>query len=201
MRAMSRTRGNRTSVAQEWGRAENGPTEPFPIGRTIIALNRSAVTHRREGSAPVIRSHGTGLDPQSSLGMIWLHDHRRRGHMTYEAINFGKKFRLFHEQWQPEVIAEMNDYQFKVVKLQGDFIWHDHKDTDETFIVLDGDLRIDLRDGAVHVATGEMFVVPKGVEHKPYAENEVKLLLIEPRGVLNTGHEGGERTAESDVWI
>src|SRR5712671_5575491 len=109
--------------------------------------------------------------------MVRLHNYRRRGHMTYEAINFGNKFRLFHEQWQPKVIAEMNDYQFKVVKLQGDFIWHDHENMDETF------------------------VVPKGVEHKPYAEHEVKLLLIEPRGVLITGHEHGERTAENDVWI
>ncbi len=121
--------------------------------------------------------------------------------MSYKSINFRQKFGLFHEQWQPKVIAEMNDYQFKVVKLQGDFIWHDHKDTDETFIVVEGELRIDLREGAVHVSTGEMFVIPKGVEHKPYAEKEVKLLLIEPRGVLNTGHEGGERTAANDVWI
>lgn len=121
--------------------------------------------------------------------------------MNYTSINFLQKFGLFSEHWQPKVIAEMNDYQFKVVKLQGDFIWHDHKDTDETFIVVEGDLRIDFRDGAVHVSTGEMFVVPKGVEHKPYAEQEVKLLLIEPRGVLNTGHEGGERTGPNDVWI
>ena len=118
--------------------------------------------------------------------------------MSYKAINFGKKFTLFDEQWQPKVVAEMNDYQFKIVKLQGDFVWHDHKDTDETFIVLDGVLRIDFRDGAVHVSAG---VVPKGVQHKPYAEQEVKLLLIEPRGVLNTGHEGGDRTADNDVWI
>ena len=121
--------------------------------------------------------------------------------MSYRSINFRQKFALFDEQWKPKVVAEMNDYQFKVVKLQGDFVWHDHKDTDETFIVIEGDLRIDFRNGAVHVSTGEMFVVPKGVEHKPYAESEVKLLLIEPRGVLNTGHEGGERTAENDVWI
>jgi mannose-6-phosphate isomerase-like protein (cupin superfamily) len=121
--------------------------------------------------------------------------------MSYEAINFREKFALFDEQWKPKVIAEMNDYQFKVVRLQGDFIWHDHRDTDETFIVLEGALRIDFRDGAVQVSAGEMFVVRKGVEHKPYAESEVKLLLIEPRGVLNTGHEGGGRTAESDVWI
>lgn len=122
--------------------------------------------------------------------------------MSYQAINLRKKFALFDERWQPKVIAEMNDYQFKIVKLQGDFIWHDHKETDETFLVVEGDLRIDFRNGAaVHLSAGEMFVVPKGVEHKPYAEQEVKLLLIEPREVLNTGHEGGERKAENDVWI
>ena len=104
-------------------------------------------------------------------------------------------------QSQPKVIAELNHYHFKIVKLQGDFIWHDHKDTDEAFIVLDGDLRIDFRNGAVNIRAGEMFVVPKGTEHKPYAENEVKLLLIEPRGVLNTGDAGGQRTAQPDVWI
>jgi len=121
--------------------------------------------------------------------------------MNCNAINFDHKFNLFTEQWQPKVIAEMNDYQFKIVKLHGDFIWHNHKDTDETFIVMDGVLRIDFRDGSVQVSAGEMFVVPKGVEHKPYAEHEVKLLLIEPRGVLNTGQEGSERTAPNNVWI
>ena len=121
--------------------------------------------------------------------------------MSYKAINFTQKLGLFSEHWQPKVIAEMNDYQFKIAKLQGDFIWHDHKDTDETFIVLEGVLRIDFRDGAVDIAAGEMFVVPKGVEHKPFAEHEVKMLLIEPRGVPNTGHEGGARTAQNDVWI
>jgi len=121
--------------------------------------------------------------------------------MSYKAINLGEKFGLFTEQWQPKVIAEMNDYQFKIVKLQGDFIWHDHKDTDETFIVIEGTLRIDFRDGAVEIGPGEMFIVPRGVEHKPYAEGEVKLMLIEPRGVKNTGEQGGERTAANDVWI
>jgi mannose-6-phosphate isomerase-like protein (cupin superfamily) len=121
--------------------------------------------------------------------------------MTRPVINFKQKFALFQEQWKPKVIAEMNNYQFKLVKLQGDFIWHDHAETDETFIVIEGELRIDLRDGAAHIGAGEMFVVPKGVEHKPYAEKEVKLLLIEPRGVLNTGGAQSERTAENDVWI
>ena len=121
--------------------------------------------------------------------------------MKYEAINFDNKLGLFDEHWTPKVIAEMNDYQFKVVKLKGDFVWHDHQHTDETFIVTEGELVIEFRDGEVKLSTGEMFVVPKGVEHKPFAQNEVKLLLIEPRGVLNTGHEGGERTADNDVWI
>ncbi len=121
--------------------------------------------------------------------------------MTYQPINLREKFGLFDEQWQPKVIAEMNDYQFKIVKLQGDFIWHHHIDTDETFIVIEGELRIDFRDGVVTLLPGEMFVVPKGVEHKPYAEKEVRLLLIEPRGVANTGDQGGDRTAPNDVWI
>lgn len=95
----------------------------------------------------------------------------------------------------------MNDYQFKIVKIEGDFVWHDHAETDETFIVLEGNLRIDFRDGAVNVREGEMYVVPKGVEHKPYAEREVKLLLIEPRGVPNTGGESRRLTAPNDVWI
>jgi mannose-6-phosphate isomerase-like protein (cupin superfamily) len=129
---------------------------------------------------------------------------RRRGEavsMAYRAINFRQKFELFAEKWQPRVVAEMNDYQFKLVRIDGDFIWHDHQDTDETFIVLEGTLRIDFEDGAVRLAAGEMLVVPKGVRHKPCAEGEVRLLLIEPRGVANTGDEGGDRTAANDVWI
>lgn len=119
----------------------------------------------------------------------------------YNAINLSKKFELFSEQWLPKVVAELNDYQFKIARIEGDFVWHDHPETDEAFIVLEGELRIDFRNGAVHLKAGEMFIVPKGVEHKPFAEKEVKLMLIEPCGVLNTGHEGGERTAQNDVWI
>lgn len=121
--------------------------------------------------------------------------------MSYNSINFEQKFGRFTEQWTPKVIAEMNDYQFKVVRLEGDFIWHTHADTDETFIVIEGNLRIDFRDGLVRLGAGEMFVVPKGVEHKPFAENEVKVLLIEPRGVLNTGNTRDQRTAQNDVWV
>lgn len=118
-----------------------------------------------------------------------------------EPINFSEKLALIADLWQPRVVAEMNDYQFKLVRIEGDFIWHDHPETDETFIVLDGILRIDFRDGSVHLGPGEMFVVPRGVEHKPFAERQVRLLLIEPRGVVNTGHAGGERTAQNDRWI
>jgi mannose-6-phosphate isomerase-like protein (cupin superfamily) len=122
--------------------------------------------------------------------------------VSYSAINIAEKFSRFSDQWQPRVIAEMNDYQFKVVRIQGDFVWHEHKDTDETFFVLEGRLRIDFRDGAVLIGPGEMYVVPRGVEHKPFAEKEVKLMLIEPRGVRNTGDSApDDRTAPNDVWI
>ena len=120
---------------------------------------------------------------------------------TPSPVNFAEKLALFNEHWQPRIVAEMNDYQFKVVKVEGDFVWHSHADTDETFIILEGELRIDFRDRQVHLAAGEMLVVPKGVEHKPFAEREVKMLLIEPRGVINTGEEGGDMTASNDVWV
>ncbi len=121
--------------------------------------------------------------------------------MNREPINLEQKFSLFSELWQPKVIAEMNDYQFKIVRLQGDFVWHGHPGTDEAFYVLEGELRIDLEDGPVILNTGELFVVPRGVSHKPYADHEVKVMLIEPRGVVNTGDAGGDQTAENDVWI
>ena len=121
--------------------------------------------------------------------------------MTNKPINLADKLGLFTEHWSPKVIAEMNDYQFKLVKVQGDFVWHDHPDTDEAFIVLEGELRIDFRDGSVTIGAGEMHVVQKGVEHKPYAESEVKMMIIEPRGVVNTGDAGGTKTAPDDAWI
>ena len=119
----------------------------------------------------------------------------------YRPIDLAAKCDLIEEYWQPRVIAELNDYQLKVVKLVGDFVWHEHPETDEAFLVLDGYLRIDFEDGHVDLAPGQLFVVPKGVRHKPYAAGEAEVLLIEPRGVLNTGSEGGDRTAELDVWI
>jgi mannose-6-phosphate isomerase-like protein (cupin superfamily) len=120
---------------------------------------------------------------------------------TYHPINFDEKFSQLAEQWSPRVVAEMNDYQFKIARLEGDFVWHDHADTDEAFIVLGGHLRIDFRDGAVDLKPGEMFVVPRGIEHKPFAAVETTLLLVEPRGTVNTGSQGGERTAAMDQWL
>ncbi|MEL7023562.1 MAG: cupin domain-containing protein [Pseudomonadota bacterium] len=121
--------------------------------------------------------------------------------VSYQAINLENKLSQFDDHWQPRVVAEMNDYQFKVVKLQGEFVWHQHDDTDEAFLVLAGQLRIDFRDGAVTLGPREMFVVPRGVEHKPYAERETEVMLIEPGGVINTGDQISERTAENDIWV
>ena len=121
--------------------------------------------------------------------------------MSATAINLARNLSLIQVHWTPKVIAEMNDYQFKLVKLRGEFVWHAHADTDETFIVLEGRLRIELRDGHIDLGPGEMAVIPKGVEHKPCAEHEVHAMLIEPRGVRNTGDQGGERSAPNDVWI
>lgn len=118
-----------------------------------------------------------------------------------DSINLAEKFQLINEHWQPRVIAEMNDYQFKLAKIEGDFIWHSHDDSDEAFIVIDGQLRIDLRDGPVHLGKGDLYVVPKGVEHKPFAKHECQIMMIEPRGVTNTGDAGGERTVQNDQWI
>jgi mannose-6-phosphate isomerase-like protein (cupin superfamily) len=121
--------------------------------------------------------------------------------MSYQPINFKDKFAKFDNHWSPRVIAEMNDYQFKLVKVAGEFVWHDHPDTDEVFIVMDGVLDIEFEDGKVTLAAGEMYVVPKGVRHKPMAAQECKILLVEPKGVVNTGDAKSELKAENDVWI
>lgn len=122
--------------------------------------------------------------------------------MNYKSINFSEKLNLFNEHWQPKVISEMNDYQFKIAKIEGEFIWHSHKDTDETFIVLKGEIQIDFKDGKVVVKQGEMFVVPAGVEHRPSSNKESHIMLIEPKGVVNTGENvDSNLRAENDVWI
>ena len=118
-----------------------------------------------------------------------------------EKINLKEKFSKFSELWSPKVVAEMNDYQFKLVKIKGNFDWHSHEKTDETFIVIQGEMSIEFRGRVVDLSKGEMFVVPKGVEHKPYAENECQVMIVEPKGVVNTGDSKSALTAENDVWI
>jgi mannose-6-phosphate isomerase-like protein (cupin superfamily) len=121
--------------------------------------------------------------------------------MDFQPINFQDKLTKFSEHWTPRIIAQMNDYHFKIVKVQGEFVWHDHPETDEVFLVLKGNLEIQFRNGRVVLNEGEMFVVPKGIEHKPVAQEECHLLLVEPAGTVNTGEIVNERTAANDVWI
>jgi mannose-6-phosphate isomerase-like protein (cupin superfamily) len=151
-----------------------------------------AVGLRADDEAPV---------PQLALGILIVVHGRYHPPMSYEAISFREKFGKFREHFQPKVIAQMNDYQFKLARVEGEFVWHRHGETDEAFIVVEGELTIDFRDGAVTLRAGEMFVVPRGVEHKPSAASECKIMLIEPVGTVNTGEVGGEMTAPNDVWI
>lgn len=116
-------------------------------------------------------------------------------------VRLADKLALLTEHWSPRVVAELNDYQFRIAKLKGEFVWHRHPETDEAFLVLEGSLVIELRDGRVELSPGELYVVPKGVEHRPVAAGECGVLLVEPRHVVNTGDAGGERTAPNDVWI
>ena len=121
--------------------------------------------------------------------------------MRSKPVNLKEKLSKFDDQWAPKIIAQMNDYHFKLVKFQGDFVWHSHAETDEVFLVLDGEMTIDFREGAVTLKTGEMLVVPKGVEHKPLAAKECHAMLVEPAGTVNTGDAGGEMTADHTIWI
>ena len=121
--------------------------------------------------------------------------------MSYDKINFQEKLTCIQKYWTPKVISEMNEYQFKLVKVKGEFIWHHHQDTDETFIVLEGILHIALQNRVITLEKGELFVVPKGTKHKPYANEECHILLIEPKDVINTGERTTELTAPNDEWI
>ena len=121
--------------------------------------------------------------------------------MLSKKINFKEKYSKFNKHWSPRIIAEMNDYQFKLAKIKGEFVWHNHEDTDETFIVLEGEMLLKFREHEVKLVKGEMYVVPKGVDHKPCAENECKILVVEPKGVINTGDNPGELTINEENWI
>lgn len=118
-----------------------------------------------------------------------------------DKIDLKEKLSMFSDHWSPKIVAEMNDYQIKLVKIEGDFVWHNHEDTDELFFVIEGSMEIEFEDKTVELNEGQMYVVPKGVNHKPRAQNECKVMLIEPRGVVNTGDSEGDLTAPNDVWI
>ena len=121
--------------------------------------------------------------------------------MSNNVVNFAEKLTKFDEFWTPKIIAEMNDYQFKLAKFKDEFVWHDHADTDEAFIVIKGSMTIKLEAGDVTLNAGEMYGVPKGVKHCPQADETCEVLLIEPKNVVNTGEAGSDLTAENDVWI
>ena len=122
--------------------------------------------------------------------------------MIDHPINLQNKLEKFSDHWSPKVIGEMNDYQFKLAKVQGDFIWHHHLDTDETFFVIKGKLTIEFKNSKVDIEEGEIFIVPKGVEHKPMATKECHIMIIEPKGVTNTGNKmNSELKSDNDVWI
>ena len=116
-------------------------------------------------------------------------------------IKLYSKFDKFRDYWSTKVIAEMNDYQFKLVKIKGEFVKHQHSDTDEVFIVIEGKMSIEFKTETIEIKNGEMIVVPKGVVHKPFADEECKVMLVEPRGVLNTGDTKRNLTAPNDQWI
>jgi mannose-6-phosphate isomerase-like protein (cupin superfamily) len=119
--------------------------------------------------------------------------------MIPSKINLDQKLALFTDHWAPRIIAQLNDYHLKIAKVQGEFVWHSHPETDEVFFVLAGTLLIDFREGSASVTKGEMIVIPKGVEHRPRAEEECQLLLIEPAGTVNTGD--AENTGTTGQWI
>lgn len=116
-------------------------------------------------------------------------------------VNIAAKLATFHEAWQPKIVAELNGQEVKLAKLRGEFVWHHHEHEDELFLVVSGKLRMELRDGTITLGPGEMLMVPRGVEHRPVADEEVSLLLFEPAGTLNTGNVGGERTVAAPARI
>jgi mannose-6-phosphate isomerase-like protein (cupin superfamily) len=125
----------------------------------------------------------------------------QRIEMDITAVNFTDKLALFSQHWSPRIIARLNDTEFRLVKFQGEFVWHRHTGTDEAFIVIEGAMAVEFRDSRVDLRKGEMLVVPRDVEHRPSAENECAALVIESAGTVNTGDAGGDLTKKSLDWI
>lgn len=116
-------------------------------------------------------------------------------------INLAEKFARFSDHWSPKIVAALNGQQVKLVKFQGEFVWHQHEHEDELFLVVRGSFRMEFRDRVVTLSEGELIVVPRGVEHRPVADEEVCVLLFEPAATVNTGSAGGERTVAQPEWI
>ena len=168
---------------------------------------RSVPSTRVEFSAP-IRDH-------AGQGDLWAHVLQRLGRdprwvaphdgpgapATLRPVNLAERLGRFAETWSPKIVGRVNDHEVKVVKMLGEFEWHSHADTDELFVVVSGKMRIEMRHGSVELGPGDLYVVPKGVEHRPVAEVPTESVLLEPAGVINTGDAGGELTAVDEVLV
>jgi mannose-6-phosphate isomerase-like protein (cupin superfamily) len=152
--------------------------------------------------ATTVTEHSAGpareACPNSAHDRLCVDRPCQNAQMPPHPVDLAEKLSLFSERWSPKVVARLNDYEIKVVKVEGEFVWHTHADTDELFLVIDGELTIQLRDGNVHLRPGQLFVVPRGIEHCPIAKGEAHAMLIEPVGVVNTGDAGGSLTATYD---
>jgi mannose-6-phosphate isomerase-like protein (cupin superfamily) len=124
----------------------------------------------------------------------------RRAKDLPKIVNLKEKFERIREYWKPKIVAELNDSHVKLVKLKGEFVWHHHDREDELFLVVDGDLRIELRGGALRLRAGELAVIPRGMEHRPVAKDEVRVLLLEPKTTVNTGQIRNDRTFDPE-WV
>jgi mannose-6-phosphate isomerase-like protein (cupin superfamily) len=144
---------------------------PGSIGRAVVDLGRPCCGRIRTGEDPAMQK-----------------------------VNLADKLARIVEYWSPKAVGAVNDFHVKLVKLKGDFVWHAHEVEDELFLVLRGTLRMQYRDGEVRVEPGEFVVVPHGTEHRPVADEEVHVLLLEPKSTVNTGAAGGERTRDVE-WI
>ena len=117
-----------------------------------------------------------------------------------DRIDLAEKFSLFTDQWQPRIVAELNGQHVKIARIEGEFVWHDHPEADEMFFVVKGAFRMEMRDRTVNLSQGDMMVVPRGVEHRPVADEECWIMMLEPKGTVNTGDTGGDRTVDP-AWI